>query len=290
MNATLKQIRFSAGQLLSNFWMRTLVSGRLQGKVAIVIGAGSSGPGWGNGKAISVLYAREGAKVFAVDIRAEAAEETTNIIKSEGGEAVSFGADVSQSDEVKALVQHCLDRYGRIDVLLNNVGILAVGGPEELDEEVWDHHLRVNVKGAFLSCKYVLPIMVKQGKGVVINISSIASIRYTGYPSAAYNASKGALNQLTQNIAVQYARKGVRANCVLPGLIDTPMIREPLKDVYGLGGVEEMVRQRNEQVPLGHMGDAWDVAYASLFLASEEARYITGALLVVDGGLTCKCS
>jgi NAD(P)-dependent dehydrogenase (short-subunit alcohol dehydrogenase family) len=270
--------------------MRTLVSGRLQGKVAIVIGAGSSGPGWGNGKAISVLYAREGAKVFAVDIRAEAAEETTNIIKSEGGEAVSFGADVSQSDEVKALVQHCLDRYGRIDVLLNNVGILAVGGPEELDEEVWDHHLRVNVKGAFLSCKYVLPIMVKQGKGVVINISSIASIRYTGYPSAAYNASKGALNQLTQNIAVQYARKGVRANCVLPGLIDTPMIREPLKDVYGLGGVEEMVRQRNEQVPLGHMGDAWDVAYASLFLASEEARYITGALLVVDGGLTCKCS
>jgi NAD(P)-dependent dehydrogenase (short-subunit alcohol dehydrogenase family) len=264
------------------------VSRRLQDKVAIVIGAGSSGPGWGNGKATAVLFAREGARVFAVDLRAEAAEETTSIIQNEGGEAISFRADVSQSDQVQALVQHCRERYGRIDILLNNVGILAVGGPEELTEEVWDQHMRVNVKGAFLTCKYVLPLMVKQGKGVVINISSIASIRYTGYPSAVYNASKGALNQLTQNIAVQYARQGVRANCVLPGLMNTPMIREPLQDVYGPGGIEEMVRQRNEQVPLGHMGDAWDVAYAALFLASDEARYITGAQLVVDGGLSCK--
>jgi NAD(P)-dependent dehydrogenase (short-subunit alcohol dehydrogenase family) len=253
------------------------VSRRLQDKVAIVLGAGSSGPGWGNGKATAVLFAREGARIFAVDLRAEAAEETTNIIQNEGGEAISFRADVSQSDQVQALVQHCLERYGRIDILLNNVGILAVGGPEELTEEVWDQHMRVNVKGAFLTCKYVLPLMVKQGKGVVINISSIASIRYTGYPSAVYNASKGALNQLTQNIAVRYARQGIRANCVLPGLMNTPMIREPLQDVYGPGGIEEMVHQRNAQVPLGHMGDAWDVAYAALFLASDEARYITGA-------------
>ena len=263
---------------------------RLKEKVAIVIGAGSSGPGWGNGKATAVLYAREGAKVFAVDIREDAAKETTDIIKQEGGEAVSFGADVSKAQEVKPLVQKCLDIYGRIDVLHNNVGILAVGGPEDLDEEVWDRDMRVNVKGAFLACKYVLPVMVKQGKGVVVNISSVASIRYTGYPSAVYNASKGALNQLTQNVAVQYAPKGIRANCVLPGLMDTPMIREPLKDVYGPGGMEQMLRRRNEQVPLGKMGDAWDVAYASLFLASDEARYITGAFLVVDGGLSCKCS
>jgi NAD(P)-dependent dehydrogenase (short-subunit alcohol dehydrogenase family) len=266
------------------------VSRRLQDKVAIVLGAGSSGPGWGNGKATAVLFAREGARVFAVDLRAEAAEETTSIIQNEGGEAISFRADVSQSDQVQALVQHCRERYGRIDILLNNVGVLAVGGPEELTEEVWDQHMRVNVKGAFLACKYVLPLMVRQGKGVVINISSIASIRYTGYPSAVYNASKGALNQLTQNIAVQYARQGIRANCVLPGLMNTPMIREPLKNAYGPGGIEDMVRQRNEQVPLGHMGDAWDVAYAALFLASDEARYITGAQLVVDGGLSCKCS
>jgi len=266
------------------------MSERLKDKVAIVIGAGSCGPGWGNGKAISVLFAREGARVLAVDIRAEAAEETAEIIKTEGGDAITFGADVSQSGDVEALVQHCLKEYGRIDVLLNNVGILAVGGPEELDEAVWDRHMQVNVKGAFLSCKYVLPIMVKQGKGVVINVSSIASIRYTGYPSAVYNASKGALNQLTQNIAIQYAAKGIRVDCILPGLMDTPMIREPLKNAYGPGGIDAMVRRRDEQVPMGHMGDAWDVAYAALFLASDEARYITGAQLVVDGGLTCKCS
>lgn len=263
---------------------------RLKDKVAIVIGAGSSGPGWGNGKAAAVLYAREGAKVFAVDIRDDAANETRDIIKQEGGEAVSFTADISKAEEVKAVVQQCLDTYRRIDVLLNNVGILAVGGPEELDEEIWDRHMAVNVRGAFLSCKFVLPVMVEQGKGAVVNVSSVASIRYTGYPSAVYNASKGALNQLTQNVAVQYAPRGIRANCILPGLMDTPMIREPLKDVYGPGGVEEMIRRRNEQVPLGKMGDAWDVAYAALFLASDEARYITGALLVVDGGLTCKCS
>lgn len=263
---------------------------RLQGKTALVIGAGSSGPGWGNGKAIAVLYAREGAKIFAVDIHAAAAEETVKIVQREGGEAASFQADVSRAEEVEALVERCLALYGRIDVLVNNVGILAVGGPEELDEQVWDRHMAVNVKSAFLTSKYVLPVMVKQGTGAIVNISSIASIRYTGYPSAVYNASKGALNQLTQNVAVQYAAKGIRANCVLPGLIDTPMIREPLKHAYGPGGLEEMIRKRNEQVPLGTMGDAWDVAYACLFLASDEARYITGASLVVDGGLTCKCS
>lgn len=266
------------------------MSTRLKDKVAIVIGAGSSGLGWGNGKAASVLFAKEGAKVFAVDIRHDAAIETTEIIRHQNGEAASFAADVSKAEQVKALVGECLNTYGRIDVLLNNVGVLTVGGPEELDEATWDHNMAINVKGAFLSCKHVLPIMVQQGKGAIVNISSVASIRYTGYPSAVYNASKGALNQLTQNVAVQYARLGIRANCVLPGLMDTPMIREPLQDAYGAGGEEEMIRRRNEQVPLGRMGDAWDVAYAALFLASDEARYITGAFLVVDGGLSCKCS
>jgi NAD(P)-dependent dehydrogenase (short-subunit alcohol dehydrogenase family) len=266
------------------------MNGRLKDKVAIVTGAGSSGPGWGNGKATAVLYAREGAKVFAVDIRHEAADETAGIIKDEGGEGVSFAADVSKSAEVKALVERCHTIFGRVDVLHNNVGVLAVGGPEELSEEIWDRHMAINVKGVFLACKYALPIMVHQGQGAIVNTSSIASIRYTGYPSAAYNASKGAVNQLTQNIAVQYAGKGIRANCVLPGLMNTPMIREPLKDAYGAGGVDEMIRRRDAQVPMGKMGDAWDVAYASLFLASDEAKYITGALLVVDGGLTCRFS
>ena len=263
---------------------------RMKDKVAIVTGAGSSGPGWGNGKAAAVLLAREGAKVFAVDVRAQAAEETVGIIAGEGGESVSFVADVSNSDQVKALVEECKKVYGSIDVLLNNVGILTAGGPEEISEDVWTRHLDVNVKSVFLTCKYVLPVMMQQRKGAIVNISSIASIRYTGYPSVAYNASKGALNQLTQNIAVQYAPHGIRANCVLPGLMDTPMIREPLKNVYGEGGLEEMIRMRNAQVPMGKMGDAWDVAYAVLFLASDEAKYITGSCLVVDGGLTSKCS
>ncbi|HEX3941069.1 MAG TPA: glucose 1-dehydrogenase [Acidobacteriaceae bacterium] len=266
------------------------MAGRLQNKVAIVTGAGSCGPGWGNGKAISVLFAREGAWVFAVDLQAAAAQETAAIITSEGGAAASFVADVSKADEVRNLVAECLHLYGRIDVLVNNVGILAAGGPEEITEEVWDRHLDVNVKSVFLTSKHILPVMTQQGKGAIVNISSIASIRYTGYPSVAYNASKGAINQLTQNVAVQYATQGIRANCVLPGLMDTPMIREPLKDAYGPGGVEEMIRQRNGQVPMGRMGDCWDVAYASLFLASDEAKYITGSCLVVDGGLTAKCS
>jgi NAD(P)-dependent dehydrogenase (short-subunit alcohol dehydrogenase family) len=266
------------------------MSRRLKDKVAVVLGAGSSGPGWGNGKAAAVLFAREGAKVFTVDMRREAVEETRKIIAAEGGDATSFTADVSKAEDVKLLVDECIKTYGRIDVLLNNVGILEVGGPEETSEEVWDRHLDVNVKSVFLSCKYVLPVLVRQSTSAIVNISSIASIRYTGYPSVAYNASKGALNQLTQNIAVQYAGKGVRANCVLPGLMNTPMIRTALENAYGPGGVEEMIRLRDAQVPVGKMGDAWDVAYAALFLASDEAKYITGALLVVDGGLTCKCS
>lgn len=263
---------------------------RLNDKIVIVTGAGSSGPGWGNGKATAVLFAREGAKVLAVDLRPSAVQETKAIIEQEGGECACFTADVSNCEQVKALIEHCVAAYGRIDVLHNNVGILAVGGPEELSEEVWDHLIVVNLKSMFLTCKYVLPIMAKQRHGAIVNISSIASIRYTGYPSVAYNATKGAVNQLTQNIAVQYASQGVRANCVLPGLMNTPMIQQPLKDTYGRGGVDEMIRRRNEMVPMGTMGDAWDVAYASLFLASDEAKYITGALLVVDGGVTCKFS
>jgi len=262
---------------------------RLAGKIAVITGAGSSGPGWGNGKATAVLFAREGAKIVAIDIRPEAAEETRILINNEKGECVCFAADVSKTDQVREVIARCISIYGRIDILHNNVGILALGGPPDTSEDVWDRVIAVNVRSMFLTCKYVLPIMISQATGAIVNVSSIASIRYTGYPSVAYNASKGAINQLTQNIAVQYASNGIRANCVLPGLMNTPMIREPLKNAYGEGGVEEMIRKRDVVVPLGKMGDAWDVAYASLFLASDEARYITGTMLVVDGGLTCKC-
>ena len=261
---------------------------RLKEKVAIVTGAGSVGPGWGNGKAISVLFAREGAKVFALDMKLAAAEETGGIIAKEGGECSVFQADVTKSEQVKAAVDKCVSSYGRVDILVNNVGIVEVGGPLELSEEKWDHVIEVNLKSVFLTCKYAIPFMLEQGGGAIVNISSIAAIRFTGYPSASYNASKGAINQLTQNVAVQYAEKGIRANCVLPGLMNTPMIVEPLKRFYSEGDVEKMIKIRDAQVPMKKMGDAWDTAYAALFLASDEARYITGAHLVVDGGITCK--
>ncbi len=261
---------------------------RVKGKIALVTGAGSAGPGWGNGKAAAVLYAREGAKVFAVDYNLEAAKETKAIIDQEGGECTAYRADVSHSQAVLDMVDMCIETYGRIDILHNNVGILEVGGPVEISEENWDQLMAVNVKGMFLTCKYCIPHMEKQGGGAIVNISSIAAIRYTGYPSVSYNASKGAINQLTQNIAIQYAEKGIRANCVLPGLMNTSFIRQGLASAYSDGDDEEMIRQRNSLCPMKKMGDAWDVAYAALFLASNEAKYITGANLVVDGGLTCR--
>lgn len=263
------------------------MAGRLQDKVAIVTGAGSVGPGWGNGKAAAVLYAREGARVAAVDINAEAAEETADLIRGEGGDALVFDADVTDGGRVADLVSQTLSAFGQVDVLHNNVGIIEVGGPVEISEEGWDRVIDVNVKGMFLTCKHVLPHMEERGRGAIVNVSSIASLRYTGYPSVSYNASKGAINQMTQNIAMQYAAKGIRANCVLPGLMNTPMIHASVKGAYD-DDVEAMVAERDAICPMGHMGDAWDVAHASLFLASDEARYITGHMLVVDGGITCK--
>lgn len=261
---------------------------RLKDKVAIVTGAGSVGPGWGNGKATAVLFAREGAKVFAVDMNLAAVEETKGIIDGEGGECTVDKADVSKSDEVKAMVERCIETYGRIDILHNNVGIVVVGGPVETSEETWDRVNAVNLKSMFLTCKYVLPYMEKQGGGAIVNISSIAAIRYTGIPYITYYATKAGILQLTQGIALQYAEKNIRANAILPGLMNTPMIREPLKDAYAGGDIEKMLEIRNQQCPMKRMGDAWDVAYAALFLASDEAKYITGTQLVVDGGITCK--
>lgn len=261
---------------------------RLKDRVAIVTGAGSIGPGWGNGKATSVLFAREGAKVFAVDINLAAAEETREIIEGEGGECTAHGADVSRAEEVEGLVARCVEVYGRVDVLHNNVGILEVGGCVETSEERWDRVNDVNLKSMFLTCKYVLPHMEKQGGGAIVNISSIVSIRWLGVPYVSYSATKGAVNQLTQTIALQYAKKNIRANAILPGLMNTPMVVKSLTDFYADGDVEKMIEIRNNQCPTGKMGDAWDVAYAALFLASDEAKYITGTQLVVDGGITCQ--
>jgi NAD(P)-dependent dehydrogenase (short-subunit alcohol dehydrogenase family) len=262
------------------------LSDRLKNKVALVFGAGSCGPGWGNGKATAVAFAREGARVVAVDLHLPAAEETRDFIKSEGGACIALPADVTQLSQVESVVSHCLQTFGRIDILHNNVGIAEVGGPVEASEESWERVMAVNVKSMFLTCKAVLPIMVEQRWGAIVNISSVAGIRWLGVPYIAYAASKSAVNQLTQAIAMQYADKGIRANAILPGLMNTPMIVEPFKKLYG--SVEEMIRMRDAMAPMKKMGDAWDVAHAAVFLASDEAKYITGVLLPVDGGLTCK--
>ena len=266
------------------------MAGRLAGKVAIVTGAGSSGPGWGNGKAAAALFAREGARVCCLDINLAAAKETAGIIADEGGEAFAHACDVADSGDVKAAVEAAMDRWGRIDVLHNNVGILALGGPVDLDEADWDRVSDVNLKSLFLTCKHVLPVMEAQGAGAIVNVSSIAGIRWTGVPYVVYSATKGAALAFTRSVALEYAARGIRANAILPGLMNTPMIVEPLKETYAGGDVDEMIRIRDAQCPTGKMGDAWDVAHAALFLASDEAKYITGTELVVDGGLTCKVS
>ena len=256
----------------------------------MVMGAGTSGSGsgLGNGKAAAVLYAREGAIVFAVDVNSDAVAETQAIIAREGGDCTSQIADVSNSSEVEDAVATCLKKHGRIDVLHNNVGLLDHDGPVEVPEETWDRIMNVNVKGMLLTCKKVLPVMERQGRGVIVNISSVAAIRYLSTPAIAYSTSKAAIVQFTKSIAVQYARKGIRANCVLPGVIDTPLIA-PDPTAHTREELSEIRQNRNNMIPLGHMGEAWDVAQASLFLASDEAKYITGAELVVDGGLTCTC-
>ena len=259
--------------------------GRLQGRVALVLGAGSSGPGWGNGKAAAVLYAREGARVVAVDVRAEAAEETCGIIQAGGGEAIACAADVTNSASLAAVVERAVATFGQLDVLHNNVGITTMGDPIEASEDSWRRALDVNLTSAFLACKHVLPVMLAQGRGAIVNISSIAAEVVTEYPYFSYYASKAGLNQFTRALAIQYAARGIRANAVMPGLIDTPLIYSQIAGSHG--GQEAMVAARHARSPTARMGTAWDVAYAALFLASDEARYVNGICMPVDGGLSC---
>lgn len=265
---------------------------RLKGKTALVVGAGSIGPGWGNGKAAAVAFARAGARVFCADRNSAAAKETVDIIQSEGGRATSFTADVSVGEQIASMVEACMETYGRIDVLNNNVGIAEIGGVVDVTEAAWDRVFAVNLKSCFLAMKHVIPIMERQGGGSIINISSVASIRHLGVSYITYATSKAAMNQMTRSTAVEYAARNIRVNCVLPGLMKTPMVANSvgLATSYAAGDVEAMWRARDVMVPMGHMGDAWDVANAALFLASDESRYVTGIELVVDGGLTLKVS
>ena len=261
---------------------------RLAGKVALVFGAGSSGPGWGNGKAAAVAYAREGARVACVDLTERAAAETAHIIAEEGNEAQAFAADVTDPASVGAAVEAVLRQFERVDVLHNNVGATEMGGPDELDEEGWRRAIDLNVGSVYRTCRAVLPHMRARQRGAIVNISSLAAIRWLGYPYFAYAAAKAAVNQATVSIAMQYAPDKIRANAIMPGLMDTPMIYAQLAGRYA--SAEAMVAARGRMVPLGRMGDAWDVAAAAVFLASDEARFITGVCLPVDGGQSCNAA
>jgi NAD(P)-dependent dehydrogenase (short-subunit alcohol dehydrogenase family) len=260
---------------------------RLDGRVALVFGAGSVGPGWGNGKASAVAYARAGAKVVCVDIALTAAQETVGIIAGEGGTALALSCDVTVEDQVAGVLRETVAAFGALDILHNNVGHALMGGPPDITEAQWQRELDLNVTGAFLACRHAIPVMLSQGRGVITNISSSAGLRYTGYPYASYYAAKGAVNQFTVGLALQYARQGLRANAILPGLMDTPLIYGQIAGQYA--SVAEMVAARHAATPPGRMGTAWDIAHAAVFLASDAAQYINGVLLPVDGGLTARC-
>jgi NAD(P)-dependent dehydrogenase (short-subunit alcohol dehydrogenase family) len=264
------------------------MSGRLAGKVAIVVGAGQTpGDTIGNGRATAIVFAREGARVLAVDRRLDSAEETAKQIEAEGGSALAFEADATREPDCEALVRSCVESWGQVDVLHNNVGIGGGdAGPAHIEEAMWDEIMAVNLKSVVLPCKHVLPAMRKQGGGAIINISSIAAVCATG--TVAYKTSKAGINAYTQSLAIGNAKYGIRANVIMPGLMNTPMAIEGISAARGIPKVE-LIRQRNAQVPLGgKMGTAWDVAHAALFLASDEAGFITGVALPVDGGQSAR--
>ncbi|WP_344906874.1 SDR family NAD(P)-dependent oxidoreductase [Actinomadura meridiana] len=264
-------------------------AGRLDGRAVIVTGAGSVGPGWGNGRATTVVFAAEGARVLAVDRDPEALARTLDLVGENGGEAVAHECDVTDGDAVRAMVEACRASFGRVDVLVNNVGGSHPGGPAELDEQTWHAQLDANLTTAFLACKHVIPVMREQGSGAIVNVASTSGIRYTGSPQAAYAAAKAGVVQLSRVTAVQHAADGIRVNTVIPGQLHTPLVEARLAGQRADGDIEELLRQRQRRIPLGFMGDGRDTAYAALFLASDEARFITGTELIVDGGMTARC-
>ena len=261
---------------------------RLEGKAAIVVGAGQTpGDTIGNGRAISLLFARAGAKVVLVDNRLDSAQDTKSLIDKEGGESLAFAADATQAEDCRRIAEKCVEVYGKIDILVNNVGIGGGDfGPVELSEELFDRVLQVNLKSMYLTCKYILPYMEKQGTGVIVNISSAAAV--IDHPSLIYKTSKAGVNALTSSMAMRYASRGIRVNAIVPGYMNTPFAIEGISKRRGIGKAE-LVSQRDQMVPLkGGMGNGWDTAYAALFLASDEAKFITAVILPVDGGQCAK--
>ena len=261
------------------------MASRLEDKVAIVTGAGSVGPGWGNGRATAVRFVEEGAKVFAVDRNEQSLHET--VAKAPG--IHTHICDITDSGAVQAMVAACEKKFGRVDILVNNVGGSAPGGPVEMSEEAWDAQMEHNLKGLFLACKYVLPVMERQKSGAIVNLSSTSGIRWGGSAHIAYATSKGGILQFSRSLAAQYAGRGIRVNTVVPGQLHTPLVEARLAGQRAGGDVQKLLQQRLARIPLGFAGDGRDTANAVLFLASDEARFITGAEIVVDGGMTIRC-
>jgi NAD(P)-dependent dehydrogenase (short-subunit alcohol dehydrogenase family) len=263
---------------------------RLKDRVAIVVGAGQSpGEGMGNGRATALTFAREGAKVLCVDHHLASAQETVDMIAAKDGTAAACKADVTKDAEIKAMVADAMTRWGRIDILHNNVGVSLAGGDAELlsiTEEAFDRCVAINLKSCILAAKHVIPIMRKQGSGAIINISSMAAI--TTYPYVAYKATKSAMIAFTEQLAYQNAEYGIRANVILPGLMNTPMAVDTRAREFKKSRAE-VEAERDSKVPLRRkMGTGWDVANAALFLASDEANFITGVTLPVDGGASVR--
>jgi NAD(P)-dependent dehydrogenase (short-subunit alcohol dehydrogenase family) len=259
---------------------------RLDGKTAIIVGAGQSpGSGMGNGRATALRFAREGAKIMSVDRELALAEETAALVREEGGDCFAFEADVTKEAAMAAMIAEAQKRWSRIDVLHYNVGVSIAGGdapPTEITEEAFDRVVAINLRGAVMACKHALPVMRAQKSGVILMISSLAAVEK--YPYVAYKATKAAMVAYTQQLAIQNAEYGIRANAILPGLMDTPMAVDTRARQTGKSRAE-VAAMRDARVPLRKkMGTAWDVANAALFLASDEANFITGVDLLVDGG------
>jgi NAD(P)-dependent dehydrogenase (short-subunit alcohol dehydrogenase family) len=259
------------------------MTARLKDKIAIVVGAGSIGSAISNGAACAVTFAREGANVICADRSINAAQETVRRVQEIGGTAEAYLADVQSATQIKALVEHCVKRFGRVDILHNNVGIEAFGELIEVTEESWDRVYAINLKGAMLTSREVVPHMIRQQGGSIINISSIASRKWSPMQFLSYSTSKAALNHMTRVVARQYAQHQVRCNVILPGLIDTPHVASLFNSEKDVLAAHE---SRTRRCPMGRQGTAWDVADAALFLASDESKYVTGLELVVDGGLS----
>ncbi len=265
------------------------MSKRLLGKVAIITGAGCVGPGWGNGRATTYRFIEEGAKVFGVDQSEDALAETIDKAKILKGDLTTYICNVTDSVAVAKMVETCIDRFGRLDVLVNNVGGSRAGGPVELSEEDWNSQIDQNLKSVFLGCKYALPYLEKDGGGSIVNIASTSAIRWSGSAQVAYAATKAGVIQMSRVVAVQHASKKIRVNTVVPGQLHTPLVEARLADQRAGGEINALLSQRLSRIPMGFMGDGTDTANAAVYLASEEARFVTGTEIIVDGGMTVRC-